>query len=169
MIWRGIAGGSVFGLLLGAIYGAILAVYSLASDSYLFGTRSNDFLIGNILIIGVGGFVGGLAGLGLGLCLGFVGGAILGTLTRLFFYSKITSTGYITFVRVAGMLFGIIGAPLGVIGFEILRSQSFRRPWTLSITPVYHIVPALIAGFAAMFIGGRIAHWYENEMRKQAS
>ncbi len=168
MMWRGIAGGAISGLLLGAIYGAALAVYALASDSFLFGARGSDFFLGNILIIVVGGFAGGLAGLGTGSCLGLVGGVILGMLTRLFFDSGRTWTGYTTFVRLAGMVFGIIGAPLVVIGVEMLRSQSFGRPWTFSITPLYHIVPALIGGFAAMLVAGRIARWYENELQKQS-
>lgn len=167
MTWRGIAGGAIAGLPLGAIYGVALAIYSLASDSYLFGARSNEYMIGNIAIIVIGGFVGGLAGLASGTFLGLIGGLLLGMLTRLFFSMK-TSTNYITIVRSAGLVFGMIGASLVITGFEILRWQLFGGRWKFSITLVYHIAPALIAAFAAMFVGGRIARWYESELQKQS-
>ncbi len=165
---RGIAGGAIAGLLLGAMYGVVLAVYSLASDSYLFGARSGEYLIGNVAIIGIGGFVGGLAGFGLGFFLGLVGGFFLGALTRWFFFAKERLTRYVLLVRVAALGFGLIGAPLAIVGLEILRSGLFGGRWAFSITLVYHIIPGLIGGFAAMLVGGRIARWYEKEIRKQS-
>lgn len=168
MTWRGTVGGAIAGLILGAIYGAALAVYALASDSFLFGARSNELLIGNIVLIGIGGFAGSLVGLVMGSFLGLIGGISLALFTRLLFAGK-TSPSYVTIVRLAGLIFGIIGAPLVFMGFEILRTALFGGRWTFSITLLYHIVPALIGGFAAMFVSGRIARWYENEVQKKSS
>ncbi|MBI3913565.1 MAG: hypothetical protein HY327_05180 [Chloroflexi bacterium] len=162
-IWRGGAWGTLFGAVggtgVGAWTGVALLAFGLTQTETAF--TSADIVRGIFAMLFfalIGSGVGSL----FGLPTGFFLGVLIGAVTRAFFYPLQNAPRHRVVVASISALLGAVGS---LVAFAAIL-QFYARRAVFADSLIFFAVPALIAGACAVFIGGRVARWYEHQSNK---
>lgn len=193
-VWRMVRWGLGLGALLGAAYGAaamiLLALVTVAVDTYLLSSPIAEALLRLILFSAfLGAVFGGLLGAFTGLGLGILDGLVLFALTRVFFQPVPIDAGH--YRRLAGWACAYVGAlallpkwtpddfffgivPWGTIAKlsaweadnNFFSTNNSVDLWTTVIALV--VGPVVVAAWGMRFSGRRVADQYVREFEESA-
>ncbi len=158
LVLQGSAWGLVQGALLGAIYGSLIPI----------GMRiqGRDYFDVVYLITGVA--LGGLMGGSVGLILGAIEGLWIGMLMRGARRVYPSNPSWRSRIGVAIWVYGVVGGLIGfalnyLVNIEMALCYPNRCSLDWGNYLIFIMLPALIAGWVAMNIRQRITHWYESQ------
>jgi hypothetical protein len=150
----------IVGGLLGALYGELVILGVFALDS------SDNFEIWHLLPLLVFMTLAALIGLVIGSILGAISGAATGIVTAaitiLAFFPLTPNRAplYRAIITIAGII--ISCTTIYLLAFPLFRWVFPQLMMGLS-SIIYTLMPAVIAGLGAWWIGGRMAKWYERQ------
>lgn len=170
MTWRGGALGLFAGTMLGTTYGALFANALLLvglDRNGLFVLTPNQISGGlaAILVMALIGMVmGGLFGVPTGFIVGLLNGLFVGLITRLFFYPLQNARLYRWTIGIVSGLFVVLASLGGFLAIALFYANASRA--NVPVIAALLVIPALIAGIAAVFLSRVITRWYEKESAK---
>ena len=159
----------VIGGFLGALYAALVFLFALFSDSSPDSLREFALVVflACFFYIGIPLIIGGAIGSILGALAGAATGIVTAAITMLAFFPLrpnrarlhrviITTVGVV--INFAAVY--LLGFPLYRWIFSSLNPSEPQSPLEMSL---FSLIPSVIAGVAAWWIGRRMAKWYERQ------
>jgi hypothetical protein len=119
---------------------------------------------GTILAPLIGTIIGAIIGGGMGFALGILNGFYLSNVTAIYYYPLLNFKDYQRAMAVQCALVTIIGAAImmAIITYGLwLRTISTQ---SLGFLPICVIIPAFIAGIAAIAISWDVTDWYKMKL-----
>ena len=156
------------GALLGAGYGIVLlATMMLSLGQFDPSGAALPLLIVAVYAILLAALFGAIVAGGIGFIAGPIGGLLCAMMTRLFFPPLSNERLYQVVAGIAGALYGMLAL---LVAVRLISTSGFAPPiQTERETILLYVLPSLIGGAAGVYISQKVAGWYKEAVRANAT
>ncbi len=124
-------------------------------------------IVAVLLLALIGSVMGALFGVPTGFIVGLLNGLLLGIATRTFFYPLRDAQTYRRVIGLISVGFTTVASWLGF--FAIMLFDANTEKANVPVLAMGVLIPALIAGIAAVFLSRVIARWYKRRVQNDTA